>query len=83
MSADRTLNGCTERTLRAQQHDIHAGDVALINVIGLYSPDTTVPVVIQHHGDALSFDIYLHDGDDGFDRTVTIPIADLLAGWSP
>jgi len=83
MSADRTLNGCTERTLRAQQHDIHAGDVALVNVIGLYSPDTTVPVVIRHHGDAISLDIYLHDGYGGFDRTVTIPIADLLAGWSP
>lgn len=83
MSADRTLNGCTGRTLRAQQHDMHAGDVALVNVIGLYSPDTGVPLVIHHEGDHLQIDVYLHDGDHGPDRSVRLRVADLLAGWTP
>lgn len=62
--------------------DMRDGDVVLVRV-PRDGRLTEVPIVIQLEGDVIQFDIYLHDGDEGPDRSVRFPISDLEAGWDP
>lgn len=81
MTIEREQQGCTnyppEPYAPSTQHEICIGDVATV-VTDRIAVDTQVPVVIQHHGDELQFDVYLTDRDGAPDWSLVIPIAELV-----